>query len=166
VIEDRIKQQVYSKIFNFVAGIPRTNKEVRERLQRYVSKIELDEGEKETLIAETLEMLNQDCTIDDARYAHDYVVNSQLSTKPRSLYKIKQFLYKKGIPEKIIESELQQVSGSFDGANAQKDLEKLSRRFQKLEGFVLRNKLTSHLIRKGYPSDVVYNVVDTYLGVK
>ena len=166
MIEEKYKQRVYSKIFNFVAGVPRTSKEIKDRLNRYVSKLEVNTEDREELIKEILEMLKDDNTVDDVRYAHDFVINSQLSTKPRSISKIRQFLYKKGVAEEIIDKELSQISTEFEEQNAQKDLDKLVRRFQKLDGFALKNKLTTNLFRKGYSADVVYNVVDTYLGVK
>jgi regulatory protein len=166
VIEEKTFQKIYSKALNFVSDIPRTRKEVLDRLDRYVFKLTLDSEDKYELKLSVLTLLEEDGLINDERYVRDFINNFKLSSKPRSIRKIKYFLFKKGITSDLIERELSLLEGSVETGNIEKELNKAVSRYSGLEGYQLRSKLTSYLLRKGYDGDMVYNVVDTFLGVK
>lgn len=166
VVEEKDLTVIYSKIIAFVSDSPRTRAEVVSRLAKYIQKQNLEDSEKENVKEQLLLRINDENLLDDRRYAKDFISNTMLSSKPRSKFKIKQFLIKKGISEAIISSEIMQIDSQFEERNVKKELEKKARLLNGLEEFKLRNKLKGYLIRKGYSPDLVNNVVDTYLGVK
>lgn len=94
--------------------------------------------------------------LDDQAFARSWIANRE-RFKPRAPAAVRQELRAKGLPEQVITEAL----GSLDSeASASRAGTAYARRLSTLDQHTFRQKLGSHLLRRGFPHDVVWPVVD------
>lgn len=117
----------------------RTSKEVRD----YLAKHEL----KERIVEEVIASLKADRWLDDRQYAQAFIEQNSLSGD-KGPYVLQQKLGQKGLSSSLVEEVL---SGQDFLPLAQKVAEKAQGKYQgKLTSRGLQDKLTQHLINKGF----------------
>ena len=134
---------------------------IRER-----TKLELTTRLKEKkyaidIIASAIRDLSATGLIDDKKFAHSWIERRLINNygKNRIAFELKQ----KGIPEAIITQELNNALSSYDESGAAaEESEKYKRLYRNLKPEVLQRRLYGHLIRKGFSSDIVQNIVNHY----
>lgn len=160
---EEIFEKVYFKILNFISYNLRSEKEVSDRLTKYLSKYRISSSEKDNLSAKLTSKLEESGYLNDSNFAFSYVKSVSDSKKPVSKRKITHFLMKKGISKDIISDAINTLPEEFSRNNAMKDAEKKLRLLGNIDGFSKKRKLYDYLFRKGYDSGTISSVVDTLL---
>jgi len=160
---DGIYEKVYFKILNFVSYRQRSEKEITDRLAKYLSKYRLLPEEQKEIESRVYSNLEKDGYLDDVAFASTYIKAIVDSKKSVSKIKIYQFLLRKGIPKDTIEELLQLLPEDFIEQSVMKDAQKKLKTLRVGDVFTKKRKLSTYLFRKGYPSDVIRSVVDSLL---
>lgn len=163
---DEIYEKVYFKMLNFISYRVRSEKEITDKLDKYLSKYHYPIDEIESIRSNTLSKLEEAGYFSDLDFALTYIRGLLTSKKPVSNMKIFQFLLKKGISKEIINRAMENLPPEFLLQNAIKDGEKKVKSFKNLDKsdkYALRRKLSEYLYRKGYPSSVIHSVIDSLL---
>lgn len=160
---DDILSEIYLKALNFVSYRPRTESEIKKRLDKYLCKYS-DELKVQEVSQEIFTRLKDEGFVDDQKYCDLYVS----SVKPKSKKEIKYFLFKKGVQTSIIEDTLKKLNPDFE-ENALKKL--IQKKFLqiKLKNYDPRKaklKMYQYFVSKGYPFSEVKRLVDTLVIVK
>ncbi len=145
--------RAYRKVLHFIGYRPRTEYEVRRKMQA----LELDEA----LTSDIIDRLYKYHYLDDAQYARTYV-RARLSSKGYGPRRIRQELTKKGISRSVAEDmleELVQPEDLFEKAQALAE-----KRWARLERETdlrkRRKKVSDFLVRRGYTWDMVKQVLE------
>ena len=124
-------------------------------------KLTAKQFDRET-IAATIERLTREKWLDDARFAATYVrtrVQKRIGNR-----RIRRELIAAGVADEIIDDALRSIDGEDERAlalaAAEKRLPILERRSDPAD---LRNKLTAYLLKQGYDSALVRDVVKEIL---
>ena len=160
---EEIFEKVYFKVLNFISYNLRSEKEVSDRLAKYLSKYRISSSEKESISGKVTLKLEESGYLDDSNYAFLYVKSVSDSRKPISKRKITHFLMKKGVSKDIISDAINSLPEEFSLNNAKKDAEKKLRLLGNIDEFSKKRKLYDYLYRKGYDSGIISSVVDTLL---
>lgn len=161
------QEKIEEKIFKFIAYKSRTEKEITDKLNYYLSKTsDLDSADKNKIRDKVISKIESLNLVDDRDYARRYVAEKIAAKKPVSSRQIKKFLLRKGVKEKIIEEALVKYSGEFEEKRAFKDAKKKLISYKNKDKRTTRRLLIQYLSRKGYPYEIVYTVVDNLGGVK
>ena len=140
------KAEAYKKALDYISYKPRTTRETEKKL--------LDEGYDETLVSETIHALTENGLLNDEQYAEQWVEERQ-RLKPRSSRMLGFELRRKGIPEELIQTALEDV----DDFQAALDIaEQRAARYSGLPAFEFRAKLGNYLAGKGFDYDVIREV--------
>ena len=163
-MDEEILEKIYTKILNFIAYKQRTEKEVTDRLYRYIleSKSPLNQDDAESLRRVLLGRIAELGLINDERYIRDFLQSS----KPKSKITIRQKLLKKGISREKIDMALRSLDTEYELKSASKDAQKKVRALTGLDRRTKQQKLKNYLFRKGYRFEVINSVVDSVLRVK
>jgi regulatory protein len=153
--------KVFEKILNFISYSPRTEKEVKDRINRFFGKKDISPQEKDIIIEKVMAELRDLRLLDDLLYAKDYVQGRIRSEKPVSKRKLAEFLYKKGVSREIIDQVTVEYSDELEYSAAEKLADKKLRSIKDTDPFVIKRKLTGYLLSKGFSPQIVYIVVDT-----
>lgn len=137
------KEEVYQKALEYISFKPRTIQETRLRLQKA--------GFDESLAEETIEKLCANGLLNDKEYA-DQWVEERKSLKPRSRRMLAFELRKKGIPDELIQSAVEDVD---DYESAYEIAAGRLYRYEGLSKIEFRGKLGNFLAGKGYSFDVI-----------
>ncbi len=137
------KAEVYLKAAEYISYKPRTVRETRRKLH--------EAGYDETLIADTLSRLSVNGLLNDKEYADQWVEERQ-RISPKSKRVLEYELRKKGIPDHLIQSAVEDVD---DYQAAYVTAQKRLYRFEGLSEFEFRNKMGSFLAGKGFSYDVI-----------
>ncbi len=163
---DEIYEKVYFKMLNFISYRIRSEKEITDRLEKYLSKYHYSDTDIESIRSNTLSKLEDAGYLNDLEFASTYIRGLVSSRKPISEMKIFQFLSKKGISKDIINNAMEDLPPEFLLQNAIRDGEKKVKSFKnidKTDKYVLKRKLSDYLYRKGYPSEVIHSAIDSLL---
>lgn len=156
--------KIYTKALGFISYQIRTKKEIKDKLQKLVSKSIEDATNRADVISKVLQRLEDAQFIDDANYARLYVQNALTLKQVPSKQKVSMFLRKKGIANAIIEDNLLYYSpeNELDGAKTifLKKLKQLGGAAA-LSDPKIKSKVWRFLAGKGYSSDVVRSLFDT-----
>jgi regulatory protein len=160
---EEIFEKVYFKILNFISYNLRSEKEVSDRLTKYLTKYHTNPKEKDALFSKLTVKLEEGGYLNDSNFASLYIKSVSDSRKAVSKRKITHFLMKKGVSKDIISNVLNSLPTDFSLNNAKKDAEKKLRLLGNIDEFSKKRKLYDYLYRKGYDSGTISSVVDTLL---
>jgi regulatory protein len=144
LIEKDGEEQVLQSATLLVSHRPRSEKEVRMRLQQ--------KGYKSETIDRVVEKLRSASVLRDDHFAELWI-DSRNEFHPRSQRLMRYELRNKGITEKDIDEALK--SSANDQDLALKAAAKARRRYQGLNWFAFRTKMSAHLARRGFSYDVI-----------
>lgn len=157
-------EKTYFKMLNFVSYRLRSEKEVLDRLEKYLSKFSLPKDSSDSVKSKVLSKLEDDGYLNDVKFASSYVKGLIFSNKPVSNMKIFQFLLKRGVPKEVIMNVLSSdLPSDFLLKNALKEGEKKKNSLRDVNPYTLKRKLLDYLYKKGYPSEVIHSVIDSLL---
>jgi regulatory protein len=140
------KERAHEAALNFLSYRPRSEQEVRRRLQ-----------EKDYLPAavdDAIARLLRAGLIDDEAFARYWIENRE-QHRPRGAYALRHELGQKGIESRIVDKLVEQVD---EDANAYLAATKRLSRWQRLDPSVRRRRMSDYLRRRGFSYDVVQRV--------
>lgn len=148
----RLKQedeyhQVYERATTLIAHRPRSETEVRQRLER--------QDVTPAVIERVIERLMAVGLLDDAEFARLWVENRE-TFRPRSQQMLRYELQRKGLDQETIAQALDQVD---EEESAHRLALQRGRRLSHLDWPAFRQKLTGYLGRRGYPYEIVRRAV-------
>ncbi len=144
LIEKDGEEQVLQSAMLLVSRRPRSEKEVRMRLQQ--------KGYEPETIDRVVEKLRSASVLRDDHFAELWI-DSRNEFHPRSQRLMRHELRNKGITDKDIDEALK--SSANDQDLALKAAAKVTRRYQGLNWLAFRTKMSAHLARRGFPYDVI-----------
>ena len=140
------KERAHEAALNFLSYRPRSEQEVRRRLQK---KDFMPEA-----VDDAIARLLRAGLIDDEAFARYWVENRE-QHKPRGAYALRHELRQKGIESRIVDELVEQID---EDANAYLAATKRLSRWQRLDPSVRRRKMSDYLRRRGFSYDVVLRV--------
>ncbi len=146
LLDEDLKTEVYTKALGYISYKQRTVRETSKRLQK--------DGYDEKLIEEAISRLSDSGLLNDQSFAEQWVEERQ-SLKPRSRRALRQELQRKGIPENLIQSAVEDVD---DFQTACEIAAGRVWRYEGLSEFDFRKKLGTYLAGKGFQFDVIDEV--------
>ncbi len=135
------------KAINFLSYRPRTEKEVRQNLNKH----EYDPG----IIDEIIDRLKRSGLVNDQNFTEMWVENRS-EFRPRGSRALRAELRLKGIPDQMISESLNDLD---EDSLAMKAARKQARRYHSLEWQDFRNKLSGFLARRGFHYGTISAVV-------
>lgn len=141
------REVAFQKALRFLEHRPRSETEIRRRLQEH----QMDDE----VISHTIERLRRGGLVDDERFAQNWVENRS-EFRPRSRRALAIELRQRGLPTEAIDQALDDVD---EPALALQAARKQARKLQKLEWVDYRRKLSSFLARRGFSYAIVAPVV-------
>ena len=151
---DKAYSRVYFKVLNFLSFSKRSESEILGKIQTYIFKTHLSPKEKEILKDRVITNLKSDGYLtesNDEDYASSYIQGLKNSGKSFNKIRVLKFLLKKGISKDIMDESLSEI----EDEDIYESVLKGENNFQK------KQKLTTFLLRKGYPYETVSSVIDT-----
>jgi regulatory protein len=145
-----VEQKAYDRAVRFLAFRPRSEAEVRGRLER--------SGEDQAVIEAVIERLKAQSYLDDAEFARFWVEGRQRFS-PRSATALRQELRRKGLDDSMIApavAELDAATAAYEAARGR------AFRLSSLassDPILFRRKVGDFLLRRGFDYEVVREVV-------
>jgi regulatory protein len=139
---------------NLLSYRPRSEREVRRRLQR--------KGFSEQAIESAVQRLLRAKLLDDEAFARYWISNRE-QFRPRGQFALRQELWRKGVPSRIIDRLLEDVD---EAGNAYRAATKRLSRWQRMDPGERRRKLTGYLQRRGFSYDVIREVWERLVAEK
>lgn len=134
--------------FGYVSLRPRSEYELRAHLRR--------KSYEDVIVDSAVQRLRELDLLDDKAFA-DYWIEQRETFRPRSHFALIQELRQKGISRDIVEAALE---GIDERASAQRAAEKQALRLAGLPEDAFRMKLAGFLQRRGFPFELINDVVD------
>jgi len=164
--KEEVLGRARNKALSLIALRPRAEKEIRERLKRYLKKSNLLSAALPVslqiafgrVIDKTVIGLKKKKLIDDKEFCRWWIEQRSVF-RPRSMLEIKSELFRKGVKREIIEGVLQET-GYSEKKMIERLIEKKIGRWGKMSKGERRKKLTLYLTRKGFSYKTVISVID------
>jgi regulatory protein len=138
----------YQRALNYLSYRPRSEREVRQNLQKHDT--------PEAVIDETLDRLRRNGLVDDLQFAKDWVENRS-TFRPRGRRALAAELRQKGIARETIEAALQNLD---EDALAYQAAVKQARKYENLEWADFRRKMNAFLARRGFNYETAKSAVE------
>lgn len=156
-------EKLYNKTLNFLSYRPRSEKEIKDYLRKNFTKLTTAVGQLGKKIqVRILAKLKKQKLIDDYKFA-SWWIEQRLTFKPRGKRLLKAELFKKGVDKEIINQTLATIDSQQLTILARKIVNKKKRLYQQLPKLELKQKLFSHLARRGFDFEIIKNVIDEIL---
>lgn len=148
-------EKFYNKALRFLSFRPRSEKEIRDYLQKKKT--------EELLIEGIVNKLKEQKFLNDEEFAKMWIEN-RMRFKPRSLRLIKIELKQKGINKETIEKLVQSSESRVqsDQEMARKIIEKKIKKYQDLPKQEVYQKLGRILAQKGFAWDIIRQGIDEF----
>lgn len=147
--EDRVRK-AYNTAVKYLSRIMRTEQEIRVYLK--------EKEFEEPVIQEVILKLYEYQFLNDQEYAISYV-RTQKNTNDKGPVMIKRELLEKGVKETFIDEALKEFPYHDQMDKAEMICQKELTKNKKDSALVLKQKLEQKLIRKGYPLDMISEVI-------
>ncbi len=132
----------------------------RDRSARETAEYLKKKGCDEIVVLETLRYLKEAKFLDDRRFAEHWA-RTRAENKQFGKYRLRQELLGKGLAEEIIEETLDTLFETVKEIDlARAVVAKKLPAMQDLDPNKRKNRLVGLLQRKGFPSDIIYKVLD------
>jgi regulatory protein len=139
--------QAYERTVKLIAHRPRSEAEVRRRMER--------QGVAPALIEQVIEQLAAVRLLDDAEFARLWVENRE-TFRPRSRQMLRHEMQQKGLDKDVIAQALEEID---EEESARRLALQQGQRLSRLDWPTFRQKLTGYLSRRGYPYELVRRTV-------
>lgn len=157
---DELFEQIYNRALHFLSFRPRSEKEMKDFLEKKLVKKKITDGQLIQSIKEKVICLLKDQKlINDSDFAF-WWVDQRLTFKPKGKKAIRFELLKKGIDKEIIEQVLLTISSQQLTILAKKLVEKKIKLYQHLPIIKQKQKLFSFLFRRGFDFNLSKTVID------
>lgn len=143
-----LRERCLSAAVRFLSYRPRSESELRERLERH--------GFDNQSIGEAVDRLREEGLVNDLEFARFWVNDRQLFS-PRSRWLTGLELKRKGIARSVIEQALSDIN---DEDNAYRAASTRAHRLRGKEHRIFRQRLASYLGQRGFTYQVINNTVE------
>lgn len=143
--------KLYKKTLNFLSFRPRSEKEVRDYLEKNKS--------DDVTALRIIQNLKENKFLDDIEFTKWWIEQRTL-LRPRAWRVIEFELKRKGIPDEIIQNSELRIQTDLE--TALKLAEKKMVRFKNLPKEEIYQKLGRYLASKGFDWDIIKEVIDHY----
>lgn len=152
IIKESEFQKVYDRTLKFLSFRPRSEKEVRDWLNKKKT------GEETKRIV--IKKLKETKLLDDREFA-SWWIEQRVTFRPIGKAGLKYELRKKGVEGEIVDEALEKkITDSFERKLALKVAKKKSPAYQKLPPLEFRQKMGGFLARRGFSWEVIKEVID------
>jgi regulatory protein len=148
------RTEIYQKLMRYCAYQERSSFDVLQKMRQWDMS-----GEQ---VKETLEFLQEEGFVDDARYAATYV-RGKFNTNKWGRNKIREGLYAKKIARQIIESAMDELDEEDYVRQLQILLEKKNASLKEDDPYKRKQKLALYAQAKGYELDLIWKTLDKIL---
>jgi regulatory protein len=148
------RTEIYQKLMRYCAYQERSSFDVLQKMRQWDMS-----GEQ---VKETLEFLQEEGFVDDARYAATYV-RGKFNTNKWGRNKIREGLYTKKIARQIIESAMDELDEEDYVRQLQILLEKKKASLKEDDPYKRKQKLALYAQAKGYELDLIWKTLDKIL---
>jgi len=166
-------EKLYSKTLNFLSYRPRSEKEIKDYLKKNLSTLPAPARRsfsesgiacqvERKIQSKILKKLKRLKLLNDFDFA-SWWVNQRLTFRPRGKRLIRAELFQKGISKNIIDKVLSTINNQQSTILAKKVINKKMKFYKKLPELKLRQKLFSHLARRGFDFSLAKDVIDEEL---
>lgn len=173
--EEEFTQLIHKIIFDkllenaliFVSYRPHSSKELfthlKEKINSFIKQgATLTETDGDQILTGVVNKTKDLGLIDDKKFAQ-WWINQRQEFRGRGKYFITSELKQKGISESIIKEVYQNTSEITDEVTiAQKVVDKIRYKLVKMDKKTLREKIWRHLAARGFSSEIIEKVVDSY----
>lgn len=164
--KDRLYEKLLPRMIGFVSYLPRTVKEVSDKLNAILQKIDISQEEKTYIKNKFIQYFLEIKLIDDQKYLKDFISSKLNSSKKKSPNQIKLYLMKKGFTSTQIDGALRVLGETYSDSYIQDLIRKKSKSFDYSDIRKSRQKVIRLLASKGVPIDRAIGYVDTFFKVK
>jgi len=155
-----MENSLYLRALKYIGFRPRSEKEVRDYLQKKIQK-RVDGSE---LIEAIIVKLKSQNFINDLEFAK-WLVRSRSEFRPKGKYLVTQELRQKGIPQEIIDSVFtSDIRTLSENDLAISLLFQKKRKYEQMDPQERFNKAGSMLARRGFSLDVIKAAIDQVFG--
>jgi len=155
-------EKLYFKTLNFLSYRPRSKKEITDYLKRNFYKTNTPAKVGKSIQSKILKKLKKLKLIDDLSFAK-WWLDQRLNFRPRGKRLLRTELIQKGIEKEIIDESLLTINNQQLAILAGKIIDKKMKSYKKLPELKLRQKLFSHLARRGFDFSLIKKVIDEKL---
>ncbi len=149
-------QKLLNAAYHFISFRPRSEKEIREFLQKKRKKL----GQAtESMFQRVLDRLGELGYLDDEKFVRWWIDQRQ-SHRPKGIRFIVAELRGKGIAQEVINGVIgqQSVDSELDGARS--IVNKKMKQWKTLPATEQKKKIYEHLARRGFTSELIHGIVD------
>jgi regulatory protein len=146
--------EVYQKLMRYCAYQERSSYDVLQKLRLW--------GIGGNQAKDSLEFLQEEGFVDDARFAAAYV-RGKFNANKWGRNKIREGLYAKKIPKQIIESAMEELDDENYVQQLQDLLEKKNAALKEDDPYKRKQKLALYAQAKGYELDLIWKTLDKIL---
>lgn len=146
--DEDVKGKLYDKVLKFLSYRPRSEKEIRDYLEK--------KGGNTEVIKKITRKLKRQKLVDDAAFAA-WWIEQRLTFRPRGKKALRMELTQKGINRELAEEVINQMVDEL--ALAEKVVQKKVKAYRKLELLEFREKMTAFLARRGFSWETIKKVL-------
>lgn len=163
ITNEDLFQKTLNKALFFLKFRPRSEKEIKDYLKKYLFKQHLPQDTVEKTIKMVINRLLELEFINDHNFVRLWVEN-RFKTNPKGRKVIIYELRQKGVPAEIIDEVLDKEIGKYSESEVIKELsEKADRRYRHLPYLKRKEKLINFVARRGFSFSKVVSRVDEML---
>lgn len=150
ILEDNKFYEAYNLALSYIEYKLRSKKEIEDYLERK----EFDR----TLINDIIDELSKKGYINDTSYAKAFI-NDKISFTNHGPYKIRQALISNGVPEEIVDEELNKIDENIFREKITKMIQKRKKANNKPSN-IFKSKVMEYLFSLGYSKDMILENLD------
>ncbi len=153
IISETNYYDIYNKVINYIEQRLRSKLEITN----YLNKFEINSNDKEKIITN---LINKGL-INDELFAEAYI-NDQFNLTSNGPLKIKKELLEHQLDETLINNKLSAISDEDIKTKIDKLVFKKIKMDQNHSPLMIKNKILHELINKGYPYDMINDIIERY----
>jgi regulatory protein len=159
-MDTTLYEKLLSAAFRFVSYRPRSEREIRDFLER---KLKTWRVAGHVSVTKALNRLREYGHVDDRKFA-EWWVSQRSVFRPKGARALRGELYRKGVPRDVVEDVLSGSSANaelFDEvASARKVIEKKLIRWVQIPIIEQKKKVYTFLAQRGFSSDTIEKIID------
>ena len=156
-------EKIYFKTLNFLSYRPRSEKEIKGYLRKNLfTRTTVVDEVKRKIQRKILKRLKKQKLLNDYQFA-EWWIDQRLAHRPRGKMFLKAELLQKGIEKEIVDRILSTINNRQLAISAKKIITKKMKLYQHLPPVKLKQRLFSHLARRGFDFSLIKKLIDEKL---
>lgn len=143
-------KKIFNRALFFLKFRPRSEKEIKDYLKKYLTKLKLTPSDQDILTKNTISRLKELKFIDDREFIR-FWLERRMRRNPKAEKVIRYELKQKGVSEDLIQEVFAREISKFSTTAAlQNLLKKAKQRYKYLPSVKKEQKIIGYLLRRGY----------------